>query len=65
MPGVRPLFAVRANGYHRTFFQGHRHAREAPKIQYREVVRPPATQVDAVRGTPTGFWSMRWAGRRA
>lgn len=28
---------------------------EAPKIQYRDVTRPQAAQVDAVRGTPTGF----------
>ena len=28
---------------------------EAPKIQYRKVVRPQASQVDALRGTPTGF----------
>lgn len=28
---------------------------EAPKIQHRPVVRPAAAQVDALRGTPTGF----------
>ena len=28
---------------------------EAPKIQHRPVVRPTGAQVDALRGTPTGF----------
>ena len=28
---------------------------EAPKIQHRPVVRPAKAQVDALRGTPTGF----------
>ena len=28
---------------------------EAPKIQRRDVIRPQTSQVDALRGTPTGF----------
>ena len=28
---------------------------EAPRIQHRPIVRPSAAQVDALRGTPTGF----------
>jgi hypothetical protein len=38
---------------------------EAPNIQYREVVRPPATQVDAVCGTPTVPGRCAGRGRRA
>ncbi len=28
---------------------------EAPRVQHRPIVRPSAAQVDALRGTPTGF----------